>query len=120
MIYWEKTMNKIELIESLIADASALEYGEEAKLDAIRRRVEMIISKLFGNESKYLDDLRHISFYSSVINASPSLEMKRWQSGRDELSNMLRTMKEEVLLFDKTTTSIDMLELPNPPRGMCQ
>jgi len=110
-------MNKLELIDGLIEEINALKFGEETNLDAIRRRTEMIIRNLFGNDSKYLDDLRHISFYPSMINAPRLLEMQRWQSGTHELSNMLSTMKEEVLLFDKTTGSIGLSESPDIPQS---
>ena len=56
-------MNEIELTQSLIDEAKALPPRDNEKLDALRRRAEMVIRKVFGDSSKYLEDLVHINFF---------------------------------------------------------
>ncbi len=92
-------MNKIKLIENLIKQCGDLPHRDEKKLDALKRRVEMIIRGIFGDSSKYLVDLKSISFYSMVAPVEDSYRDKRWQSGKSEVLNLLNTMLEEFKLF---------------------
>jgi len=94
-------MNKLELIDSLIEDFAALSFRDEPKLDALRRRAEMIVRNAFGPESKYLVDLDRIHFYPMAFPAGIEAEKRAWDSGANHLSNLLKTMREEILLFDK-------------------
>ena len=92
-------MDNFEIITGLKQQLSELPYQDTAKLDALRRRTEMIIRNLFGPTSKYLDDLKHISFYPMVIPSSEVSDMRSWKSGREEMENLFNTMEEELRLF---------------------
>jgi len=98
-------MKKLELIESLLEEAKTLEFGQKTKLDAIKRRAEMIIRNAFGEESKYLRDLSSVHFYPAAIQVSEQFERSRWQTGKEEILNLFNIMKEEVILFDKSSDS---------------
>jgi predicted nucleotide-binding protein len=89
-------MDETELVKSLIVMLEELPYQNEEKADAIRRRAEMIIRKVFGDSSKYLKDLDNISFYLSVKRANGGLYKERWNSGRERMLNLFNTMLEDL------------------------
>ena len=90
---------KIILIEELIHQAQELE-NDDKRIDYITMRVKMIIGKFFGEESKYLKQLSSIRFKPSLLSGTPprSAYLERFNGGRDKLVNLLRVMKEELLL----------------------
>ena len=74
-------MNEIELVQSLIDEVNKLPHRDEEKLDALRRRAEMIIGKVFGESSKYLKDLNSIHFFPMVYPADEHYYNEMWLSG---------------------------------------
>ena len=92
-------MNDIELIQSLIRMADELPDRDRDKLDALRRRAEMIIRRLFGESSKYLNDLARVSFTPRVFPSSGEYEDQCWRTGTSEILNLFNTMSEELKLF---------------------
>jgi len=93
-------MDKIELIQSLIEMANKLPHRDEKELDAIKKRAEMIIRRVFGESSKYLDDLKRIHFYPIAYPADEHSLNESWNSGRSEMLNLFNTILEELKLFD--------------------
>jgi hypothetical protein len=92
-------MNEIELVQSLIDNLNELPHRDEGKLDALRRRAEMIIRKVFGNSSKYLKDLDNIDFFPMIYPANDRSYNHWWGSGKSEMLNLFNTMVEELELF---------------------
>lgn len=98
-------MKKIELIQSLLIDLDNLPIGDEHKLDALQKRADMVIRKSFGESSKYLKDLNHISFFPMVYPTDDQHRRQRWVSGQNKMLNLFKTMIEEIKLFDTVDTS---------------
>jgi predicted nucleotide-binding protein len=92
-------MNEIELVQSLIDMVNKLPHRDEEKLDALRRRAEMIIRKVFGDSSKYLKDLANIHFFPMAYPADEHYYNERWVSGKSQMLNLFNTMLEELKLF---------------------
>ena len=92
-------MNEIELVQSLIDEVNKLPHRDEEKLDALRRRAEMIIGKVFGESSKYLKDLNSIHFFPMVYPADEHYYNEMWLSGKSQMLNLFNTMLEELKLF---------------------
>ena len=92
-------MNEIKLIQSLSEMVNKLPHRDEKKLDALRRRAEMIIRKVFGDSSKYLEDLISIHFYPMGYPMDGHHYDERWFSGKSEVLNLFNTMLEELKLF---------------------
>lgn len=90
-------MNEVELIQSLIAMVNELPHRDEEKLDALRRRVELIIRKVFGDSSKYLEDLDQINF-SPAWTSDENSYNNSWRSGKSEMLNLFNVMLEELEL----------------------
>jgi len=62
-------MNEVEFIENLIDDLNNLPDLDEERLINLRQRSKMIIRKVFGNSSGYLEEIDRISFsfYSTYL-----------------------------------------------------
>jgi len=92
-------MNEIELVQSLIDEVNKLPYQDKEKLDALRRRAEMIIRRVFGESSKYLKDLNNIRFFPLFLSTDKEELNKSWVSGKNKTLNLFNTMLEELKLF---------------------
>ena len=98
-------MNEIELVQSLIKMVNDLPQRDNEKLDALRRRAEMITIKVFGESSKYIKDLNTIGFhpiYGDNYNET-------WLSGKSQMLNLFSTMLEELKLFG-TGQKVDTIQ----------
>lgn len=98
--------NKIELLESLVAETNALNYSD-GNLDKVRKRSEMISKKVFGDNSEYIDKLKKIRFSPSLVYSgmSNSVYYSTFQSGKNELINLLNVMLEDLSLTDALETN---------------
>lgn len=95
-------MNDIELIKSLIDEANKLPQRDDAKLDKLKRRADMIIRKIFGRDSHYLEDLKEISLHPSFAPASDEQYNKYWSSGKSALINLFEVMLEDFELSESS------------------
>lgn len=95
-------MNQIALINDLLDGVRALPFDDWDSLDGIKRRAEMVIRKIFGSDSKYLQDLKDIGFSPVVFfggGRDIEADGRIWESGRRSFINLLSTMIEELQLF---------------------
>lgn len=101
---------KIKFLESLLVELDKLPNGDRHKLDALKRRAEMVVRNIFGENSKYLTDLKKIDFFPRVYPADEIYYNERWLSGVNNMLNLFKTMLEEVKLFqvDKINEAIEM------------
>jgi predicted nucleotide-binding protein len=90
------------LLQRLLDSAESLGYRDGNAIDALLRRVEMVIRNLFGPNSKYLSDLSTIHFYPMYAPSSEEARSASWRSGCRSLKNMIGTMQEELILFGRT------------------
>jgi len=98
-------LKETQLIQDLIDRGNKLPHRNDAELDALQRRADMIIRKVFGDTSKYLDDLNDISFYTfALLSTSEQAQNERWNSGKSEMLNLFSTMLEELKLFGTAKT----------------
>lgn len=91
----------LDLLNGLQEDAVNLRYKETGKLDSLIRRTEMIIRNIFGNESKYIIDLKRIRFTPIAVSTRTSDDSYResWIRGIGKLRNLIQTMIDEITLF---------------------
>ena len=92
-------MNQLEFIQDLVNRANNLPHRDSRELDSVLRRAEMVIRNVFGETSKYVKDLEHISFYPTMAPADDEWHNESWKSGQGELVNLCNTMLEELKLF---------------------
>ena len=101
--------NRIELIEEIIEQAKILAYGDN-KLDLVIKRTEMMIRKLFGDNSHYIKTLKSIRYNPMIytLDSPDSVFRRSFSSGKQELLNLLNVIKEdvslEITMNPKTTT----------------
>ena len=97
--------SKKELIQDLMAQLDELPHRDEAALDALKRKTEMVIRNVFEPTSKYLTDLKRINFHPMVYPTDDQHRISRWNSGTSEFKNLLSTMLEELNLFGDESVS---------------
>lgn len=93
-------MDSCSLIQSLLSNVSNLPHRDSGKLDALRKRAKMILTKTFGQNSQYIKDLDSIHFYPMAAWDGMEDEWynKSWRSGATELANLLKTTLEDLEL----------------------
>lgn len=92
-------MDRIELIGELKKQAQELPTRDFAKLDALKRRAEMIIRNVFGEGSKYIEEFQYLDFTPNVYPTTPQREQESWRNGHLRALNLIDTMEEELRLF---------------------
>lgn len=92
-------MNKFELLDSLLSQVNALQYGDDNAVDAVFKRADMILRRVTDKGSPYIASLRSISFWPAIAPASEHTKHEAWVAGRNEFLNLLRTVREELELF---------------------
>lgn len=106
-------MDSLEIVAALKAQLAELAHDDSSALDGLRRRSEMVIRNILGQDSKYLKDLADIRFYSMIHPASPGSEARAWRSGHASFENLLKTLEEELRLFAKPAPSYSKTK-PSP------
>ena len=97
-----------EILQSLLGQAQQLSHRDQDELDALRKRTEMIIRRIFGHNSFYLESLAKIYFRPRV---QPSKhEDSVWRSGHQSIINLVNTMLEDVGEFSSTPTPVLMIK----------
>jgi hypothetical protein len=110
----------IDLLTQLRNEVASLLFKQDDKLDACRRRAEMLIRNIFGESSKYLTDVQQISFSPSfwVSGMNDNDYIPYWVSGQKELINLIDTMMEERTLFGSKTVPYSNTEGKVIDRGI--
>jgi predicted nucleotide-binding protein len=91
-------VNKVELIQSLVDMINGLPHRDKEKLDALKRRAEMIIRTMFGESSKYIKDLNNIYFFPRIGPVDEDYCNECWLSGKNKMLNLFNTIFEELEL----------------------
>jgi hypothetical protein len=76
-----------QLLGELLDQVKMLPNRDDIALDEIRRRAEMYIRNIFGETSKYLNDLNGITFHPMVYPADPDYYQSSWSEGVANLGN---------------------------------
>ena len=99
-------MDKISLLEDIKKDFISLTYEDKNNLDKFKRRLIMVISKIFDQNSSYLKDIERIKFSSIAYpNMPSSVSANTWESGRKKMLNLIETIIEEINLFSEANLS---------------
>lgn len=101
-------MNNSELIEDLIKQAQEIEY-RNGKRDAVSKRAEMLIRKIFGNDSHYLKSLKSVSYSPKLFFSSTPNEVfeDHFYSGKEEFLNLLNVILEDIKLDETINPAIN-------------
>jgi len=108
-------VDEIELIRDLIDKIKNLPHRNEEELDALKRKAEMRIRKIFGDSSNYLKDLKEIYLYPGAY--WPGMEEKvydeSWVEGQGKMLNLFKTMEEDLTLNANKIIKKDKTKLYN-------
>jgi len=107
-------INKVELVENLIENASKISYSNKDEFDILQKRVDMVIRKLFGDKSHYLEDFNNIRFVPGMYMSGVEYNMRKYfEDGMKEYRNLIQVVLEDVKLStnyqdEKTTAEINL------------
>ena len=106
------TITKEDLIKSVIADAEALKYGD-GKRDSFKKRTLMIVAKIFGENSNYVDTVQKIRFTLNppYTNATLADNVSAFNNGRKQMINSLKVMLEDLELSKVLNNDVRFEEL---------
>ena len=95
--------NRLELLQSLVEQANQISYHNKQR-DAVHKRAEMLLRKIFGNGTHYLDTLKAIRYSPGAwtSNSPDSYFQDAFNRGKAELLNLLNVIIEDIQL-DATT-----------------
>lgn len=86
--------DKIKLIQSLIDDVNELQIDDWKAFDDIKFRTNMIFTNLFGEDTRYRNELSSIS--ASIYN---SISTEKWIVGTNKTIRLFKTIIEEFETF---------------------
>lgn len=93
-------MNKnLELIQDLIKQAESIAY-RNGQLDAVEKRAEMLLRKIFGDKTHYLKSLQSIVYSPGIyFSTTPDSAFENtFNNGKKELLNLLNVIAEDIQL----------------------
>lgn len=110
-ILGSKIMDKIKEINSLIETAERLELFDESALKALKSESEMVIRSIFDTEHPYYDRLQGLNFHSRIATEYDDIwqevpagdEEEEWNSGKENLLILLKTILKELSLKKQAT-----------------
>jgi len=88
-------MNEIELLENLHESAKKVSYGSKDEFDVLEKRTEMLVRKLFGEESHYLTDLKNIRYAPLVLFSGSNDYETPFKRGLEQFRNLIQVMLED-------------------------
>ncbi|MBU4485837.1 MAG: hypothetical protein KKD38_02820 [Candidatus Delongbacteria bacterium] len=89
-------MNEIELIINLIESAKKISYTNKDEFDILKKRVEMVVRKLFGEQSHYLTDFSNIHYSPRVWGSGYDPDWGSYfNEGMKQFRNLLQVMLED-------------------------
>lgn len=101
-------MTDIELISDLETRLSNLKFDDNQELVSFKRRLKMVVNRLFGDLSDYFAEIDAIQFYFRWLPPEKSELYKRhfdnpddvvWESAKDDMRLVLTAMKDEIEIF---------------------
>ncbi len=95
------------LIDEIIEKAKGIEYDNEI-LDVVIERSEMMIRKIFGDDSHYIKKLNSISYTPNLTGSGTPSSIYRdcYYRGKNKLLNLLNIIKEDLSFDQQSDTKI--------------
>jgi predicted nucleotide-binding protein len=96
---------KLDLLNELISRTKELKFNDEKSLDSIRKDSKMVINHICETPDEYISSLNGIWFHPMMEPSTSQYRNEAWNDGKDELLNLLSTIKREIVLFYDDGTS---------------
>ncbi len=108
-------MNKIKLANELIEELNTIEYPNGEQMDLLLNKTEIIMRRLYGDDSHFVIKLRELEFSpvgQYLITSYSDVFRETWDNGVYNLKLLLESMQHDIELFD----SKDPSTLPFPDK----
>lgn len=115
-------MNEVEILENLLETARRISYDNKDEFDVLQKRAEMLVRKLFGDESHYINDLDSISYSPLIIFGTGDTNWRTsFENGLKYFRNLIQIMIEDKKLssnYDNSATTefIKSENIPEPKK----
>jgi len=96
--------NTTELLDSILVELAALQFGDATARDALMKRAAMLLRRICGEQSEYVADLGRIRFYPMYSPAPEHAKLEAWRTASGRVRNLVNTVKEEIELFGSEET----------------
>src|SRR5881392_409552 len=105
------TNQSTELLNQVRQEVYTLRYDDHTTVSRLRDRTAMLIKKIFGADSSYLEQLTKISFSPSIgfSGMSDGFYISAYNDGKNSFLSLLDTMLEDIQL-----SANDFLETVTP------
>lgn len=95
------------LLKELSTEVQIVFYDNYERVASLRTRTTMLIKKIFGNDSSYLEQLKNISFNSRFdFGTSDSLAKSAFNIGKQSFLSLLDTMLEDLQLSSDNSSEV--------------
>jgi len=103
-------MESIELFYGIKQEFCDLKYKDKDQLDKLKRRLRMLVTNILGKGSSYYNEIVAITYSSSVSYSGmpESIRVDAWNFGKNRTINLIDTIIEELELFPKNTSMINI------------
>ena len=91
---------KIKEINSLIEQTKELEVGDREGLDKLKSGTDLIIRRVFGDDSPYVKKWNlEVKFLPMIVASTNDMEKKEtWERGRKKALNLFDIMLKDIYL----------------------
>ncbi len=115
-------MQEVELLENLLETSKSISYDNQEEFNILEKRTEMIVRKIFGDDSHYLRDLKNIAYSPLIAIAGIDSDYKgSFEHGLKRFRTVLQVMIEDKQLssnYDNSQTAefIKSESIPEPDK----
>lgn len=97
----EELINKLQEIKTKVV---RLAFNDTSEKDRIEKLLKMFITKIFGENSEYLEDVKVVEFYFHPLimglrDDYTNEDKKSWEGGKKKWCNLIDVMVEELICF---------------------
>ena len=90
-------MNIEKFIKDLKSEIENLRYEDEDKRQALRMKLELLSTKLFGEGNKYLGKIQNTSFWATVYPTTETRKRECWNNGKNTYKNIIETIEMDYM-----------------------
>jgi hypothetical protein len=92
-------MEEIEILEDLFESAKKATYDNKDEFGILEKRTEMLVRKIFGDESHYLEDLKNIRYSPMIFTLEGPTDWRSpFESGLKQFRTLIQVMIEDAKL----------------------
>lgn len=98
---------KTALLNDLLDRLDAVPLLDEMKLDAFKRRGEMVLRNIYGDGHRNVMRFTSINFRLTLLMPRAGARERHWNEGAEKTRNLLTTLMDEIEAFPEAIEAID-------------